>query len=188
MRAKGITKQKIAEKEAAEKARVEALQQNASDDPAARRQREKAAQLRADLDNAAALFGGTSVSGGDEDPFSMPTRTKDEFDAFANALAQRVMDKCGNSPLYAVGVESLARALVQPLKDIDTRKVASTLTAVANEKQRAQKDAQGGGKKKNAKAAARPNLAASKSTFASRTDVQEYGEVLDDGGYDDDFM
>lgn len=87
VRAKGITKQKIAEREAADKARAAEIAARVSahlfgrahehrradlarafvrqrdDDPQARKAREKAAMLKADLANAADLFGGLNTGG-----------------------------------------------------------------------------------------------------------------------------
>jgi translation initiation factor 3 subunit J len=53
------------------------------------------------------------------------------------------------------------RALAQPLRDVDIRKAASTLSAVANEKQKEQRDKASG--KKKPKAALKPVLGAAKA-------------------------
>lgn len=58
-------------------------------------------------------------------------------------------------------VEMHVKALAQPLKDVDVRKSASALTALANEKQKEQRDKASG--KKKPKAATKPGLAGSKS-------------------------
>lgn len=59
------------------------------------------------------------------------------------------------------------RELAAPLKDVETRKAASALTTLANEKQKEQRDKASG--KKKPKVAAKPALgstkAASKSVF-----------------------
>jgi len=80
-------------------------------------------------------------------------------------------------------VEMHVKALAQPLRDVDVRKSASALTALANEKQKEQRDKASG--KKKPKATAKPGLAGTKST--ARVDVSAYNEALDDFG-DDDFM
>ena len=60
-----MTKQKIAEKEAAEQAKAErrAAQAELDADPVERRRREQAQLMAADLENANALFGGMKMSG-----------------------------------------------------------------------------------------------------------------------------
>jgi len=45
--------------------------QQADNDPAARRAREKAAQLKSDMDNAASLFGASNISGKHHRPLSV---------------------------------------------------------------------------------------------------------------------
>lgn len=52
-------------------------------------------------------------------------------------------------------LEAFAKHLAGPLSDVQTRKLASSLTTLANEKQRAAKDA---GKKGAAKGKAKPSL------------------------------
>lgn len=78
-------------------------------------------------------------------------------------------------------MEEHSRALAQPLKDLDVRKCSSSLSALANEKQRAQRDQ---GKKKNPKGGAKPALAGARQ--ASGRDLEAYDEALDD--QDIDFM
>lgn len=56
-----------------------------------------------------------------------------------------------SKPLYASFVEQLARDIAQPLKDVEVRKVASSLTTLANEKQKEQREKASGKKKKPAK-------------------------------------
>ncbi|KAK4053709.1 40S ribosomal protein S27 [Microbotryomycetes sp. JL201] len=183
VRQKGITKQKIAEKEAAERARQEAAAQRAAeDDPALRRAREREAQLSADMDNAAALFGQTSVSNGsNDDILSRAPKTEAEFKQLAEDIAE-ALKKHEKSRHYAKFTEELARAVCLPLKDVDVRKSASALTALANEKQR---ESKAGGKK--TKGSNKPALGAGKSMGQGRADLATYEEVLDDSGEYDDF-
>lgn len=58
-------------------------------------------------------------------------------------------------------VEMHVKALAQPLKDVDVRKSASALTALANEKQKEQRDKASG--KKKPKAASKPALAGTRT-------------------------
>ena len=53
--------------------------------------------------------------------------------------------------MYATFIEAHAKELASPLRDVDVRKVASGLTALANEKQRESRDKSSGKKKKAAK-------------------------------------
>ncbi|KAM0753782.1 translation initiation factor eIF3 subunit [Meredithblackwellia eburnea MCA 4105] len=184
VRQKGITKQKIAEKEAAERAKAAELAARKDDDPAARRAREREAMLKADMANAADLFGGLSTGpGGAEDPFSMKCTIGSDFDELATVVADRLISKHGDHPLYASFVEKLVKEICGPLKDIETRKAASALTTLANEKQKAAKDAAGGKKKKGA---SKPALGAGKTVAAGRADTRVYEDALDDDY--DDFM
>lgn len=70
-----------------------------------------------------------------------------------------------------------------PLKDNETRKAASGLTTLANEKQKAAKEATSKKKKPG-----KPALGATKSLGAGRADVGAYDEILDDSGDYDDFV
>lgn len=111
------------------------------------------------------------------------------------------MDK----PLYATFLEHHARALADPLRDVEVRKVASALTTLSNEKQKEQRDKASG--KKKPKATAKPALGAAKPSskcvflyrgtctqgidtdagLLCRIDTKIYDEALDDFG-DDNFM
>ncbi|KAI5477832.1 hypothetical protein MNV49_005916 [Pseudohyphozyma bogoriensis] len=176
IRQKGITKQKIAEREAAEAARAKELAARSADSPQERKARERAAMLKADMDNAAALFGGVSVG---DDPLTMVCQNKDDFEAFSTQLASRIIASHGQHPLYALFLEQFAKALAQPLKDIEVKKVASGLTTLANEKQKAAKEATQKGKKGK-----KPALGLGKAPVEA--DTRAYEEVLDDDY--DDFM
>ena len=75
-------------------------------------------------------------------------KTKEEFVVLSRQIFELVVKRHQNKPLYATFVEAHAKELVTPLRDVDVRKVASGLTALANEKQRELKGG-GAGKKKN---------------------------------------
>ena len=117
------------------------------------------------------------------DPFSMECRTDADFTAFSTALSKLIVTKHGKHPLYAKFMLQFARDACAPLRDVDTRKTASALTTLANEKQTAAKDAMSGSKKKS-KGAAKPGLA----KVGCRADVGTYEEALDDSGEYDDFV
>ena len=74
----------------------------------------------------------------------------------ANQIFEVVIKQHQSKPLYAAFVEDLSRSLAQPLKDVEVRKVASGLTTLANEKQKAQREAASG--KKKSKGSAKPGL------------------------------
>lgn len=194
VRQKGITKAKIAEKEAAEKAKMQALLERDQEDPAARRARELAQQMQQDLENAQSLFGESTISEstGGNPLTSVPNpRTKQDYDALAENIAKAVVDLYGAKPLFPGFVESLCRALNVPLKDLDVKKVASTLSALGNEKQQAAKGPAKKGKK------GKPSLGTvagggggAKTAVAGRgysADLARHDEAMDDD-YDDDFM
>ena len=165
IRKKGITKQKIAEREAAEKAEAEAraAQEAADADPAERRRREQAAVLAADMDNLSGLLGSAVVNGGSDALFESNAQSKDELAALAERLAERIHTSYGSRPLYAELVESLVKQLCMPLKDLQVRKASSALSTLANEMQAAQRATAKGGKKK---AAAKPTLSAPRGGVA----------------------
>jgi len=186
---KGTLKAAIAKKEA-EKARMAAeegdLDEDDSDvDEVEQKRRDKQRELETDLMNANSLLAGTSIAGKSSALAGITDfnpKTKDEFEELSNrliALIKRHQEK----PLYSMFVEMHVKALAQPLKDVDVRKSASALTALANEKQKEQRDKASG--KKKPKAASKPALAGTRTV--GRVDVSAYSEALDDFG-DDDFM
>ena len=83
-----------------------------------------------------------------------------------------------NLPHYAMFVAGLVKAIAEPLGSEDVKKVTSGLTALGNEKLKAEKGT--GGKAKKGK---KPTLVvgAAKSV-APKFDTRDYG-----GGGDDDF-
>lgn len=207
MRQKGITRAKIAEKEAAEAAKMQAALERESESPSERKRRELAEQMQQDLENATALFGDSSVSenaknglAGNSNPLEAGganPRTKAQFYALSEALAKHITDAHGSKPLYADFVEHFARQLCLPLKDLDVKKVSSTLAALGNEKQRLQKEAQGVGKKKGG-AKGKPQLGTVSGTGGGAktavmaggrgyaADLDSHDVAMDD--YDDDFV
>ncbi|KAH9465234.1 hypothetical protein MJO29_006984 [Puccinia striiformis f. sp. tritici] len=190
VRNKGITKMKIAEKEAEEALRLaeqEALAEQAAD-PVLRKKLEQTRTIQADMENARGLFGDAVISNpnSSEDPMKMNPKTKDEFEAMSSLLAQLIISKHGNKPLYPLFVEHFFRQLSEPLGDVQTRKTASILTTIANEKQRAAKDA------KKGKGKQKPTLGGGGASTVAKggrgvgADLEAYDQALDDEF--DDFM
>jgi len=80
-------------------------------------------------------------------------KTKEEFVILSRQIFDLVIKRHQDKPLYATFIEAHAKELASPLRDVDIRKVASGLTALANEKQRETRDKASGKKKKVAKPA-----------------------------------
>ncbi|KAI7907603.1 translation initiation factor eIF3 subunit-domain-containing protein [Cokeromyces recurvatus] len=106
---------------------------------------------------------------------SIKPRTRADFEEFKQLLTDMILQTKGNSA-YASFIEQLAKDLSAPMKDMDVRKAASSLTALANDKQRQQKEALKHSKKTKGKV--QPAKAAPAPT-------REYSSTYDDF---DDFM
>ncbi|BGP13958.1 hypothetical protein JCM10213_005542 [Rhodosporidiobolus nylandii] len=186
MKNKGATKQKIAAKEAEERKKAEeAERKERENDPDALRAKARAAQLAADMDNAASLFGESNLN---ENPLDMNCRTKEDFTALATAVADLLIQKHSSNKLYAGFVDELAKNLAQPMKSDEVGKVRATMASLAMDKQKQEKaGAKGPVGRPTAKVIAR-----------GREDLSHFGEALDDDlatgekqeafNSDDDFM
>lgn len=86
-------------------------------------------------------------------------KTKEEFIILSRQIFELVIKRHQDKPLYAAFVEAHAKELANPLRDVEVRKVASGLAALANEKQKEARDKAGGKKKK----ANKPVLGGSKA-------------------------
>ncbi|KAJ1643013.1 Translation initiation factor 3 subunit J component [Coemansia asiatica] len=122
-------------------------------DAVSKKMRDLQLQQESDLVNAEELFSGLTVKDTKMKDVltTINPKTQADFDEFQKALVQRI-EKAQNSRYYNQFLEKLIRELSTPLKDIDVRKIASSLTTLANEKQRAAREATKP-KKKNKKAA-----------------------------------
>ncbi|KAI8600540.1 translation initiation factor eIF3 subunit [Dissophora ornata] len=147
-----------------------------------RRQREKNAIIESDIANAADLFSGVRVTDGVVAAASkletMKPKTKDQFTEFATELVT-LIQKHEQQGLYASFLEGLFRELAQGCRDVDVRKFSSTLTTLANEKQKAAKDAV----KNKKKGSSKPSLVAAKVN--TTVDTKDYSNDYDEF---DDFM
>jgi len=188
VRKKTTLKQRLAQKEAAEAARIARGQfepdELAEMHPQERARLEKERELQADLKHASDLFGDMAVGGSSiQDLMRLNPKTKEEFQTLSNLIMEHIIKRHQSKPLYQQFVEMHVRDLAQPLKDVEVRKAASALTTLANEKQKEAKDKASG--KKKAKPSAKSTLGAGK--VAGKIDTQAYVEALDD--FDDgDFM
>lgn len=81
--------------------------------------------------------------------------TKPELDAFAAALSAKVHSLKLKQALLQPFLDTLIKALADPLDFSDVRRLSSTLATLSNEKQRAEKEKKAGGKKKQQKAQVR---------------------------------
>jgi len=193
---KGTLKAKIAEKNA-EKAARKAAGEDDDDpydedvvlDPGEKARLDRERELKADLNNAADLLGSAALGGTSalelDSLISAQPRTKDDFIAFSNNIIELIIKKHQSKPLYAAFVEHHIRELALPLRDVEVRKGASGLTALANEKQKEAREKASG--KKKTKGPTKPLLGAAKAS--NKFDTSTYEEALDDFGSNaDDFM
>jgi len=138
-------------------------------------------ELAADTKNAQNLLAGVAVK--ENEPLeTLKPKTKEDFDKFQQRLVDLIQahQKQG---LYVAFIESLTRELCVPFRDVDLRKVSSTLTALANEKQKQQREAA-----KPKKKAVKPSLAKEVAKTSSKV-VDDYAGTYDDDFDDiDDFM
>ncbi|KAI8870619.1 translation initiation factor eIF3 subunit, partial [Ramicandelaber brevisporus] len=117
-----------------------------------RRQRE----LENDMEAAGDLFSGLNIQDQElaQAIAKAQPKTKEEYEDLAKLLAERV-HKHQRDGLYVLFLESVFRAVVEPLSDAQTRRLATLMTTVANEKQKQAKALATKGKKKTA---AKPTL------------------------------
>jgi len=105
-------------------------------------------------------------------------KSKEEFDEFSKLLVERIR-KHEKHSMYPNFINEFVRELCLPLKDADVRKVANTLSTLANEKQKQIREKE----KPKKKAKAKPSLQVEKF---DTVDITNYGN--DDYYDDDDFM
>lgn len=150
------------------------------EDPRQRRERERAAELAADLESAKELISPPKISSPNGEQYDIATfrpQTKDEFEEFSKRLTTLITN-FGDSPQYAMFVTGLVKAISEPLGSDDVKKVASGLTTLGNEKLKAERSS-GGKSKKNAK---KPTLVVGAvKSVAPKYDINNY----DDDDFDD---
>ncbi|KAJ1960001.1 Translation initiation factor 3 subunit J component [Dipsacomyces acuminosporus] len=179
--------ERIAERQAEREAKKAEHQANAGDDDSevdeedivAQKLRQRRLQVESDLQNTEELFAGLTVKDTriNNTLASLNPKTAEEFDEFQKVLIERIQ-KSQTQRYYMQFLEKFIRELADPLKDVDIRKISSILTTLANEKQRAARDALKGGKKKNKKALV-------KAPPKEQLDMTDYSRGYDDF---DDFM
>ena len=120
------------------------------------------------------------TNGSDTDVSLFRPKTKDDFDEFAKRLTA-IITSVSHLPHYAMFVAGLVKSISEPLGSEDVKKVSSGLTALGNEKLKAEKGS--GGKNKKGK---KPALVVGAvKSVAPKFDTKAYGEDDDDF---DDFM
>ncbi|KAJ2389395.1 Translation initiation factor 3 subunit J component, partial [Coemansia sp. RSA 2611] len=150
------------------------------DDGESKKMRERKLQLESDANNVDDLFAGLTVKDvKNKDVLTaLVPKTEAEFDELQTALVDRIQ-KSQNHRLYVQFLEKLIRQLALPLKDVEMRKFSSTLTTLANEKQRMTRDASK--KKKTTSKKASVVTSAPKD----KVDMNDYSNAYDEY---DDFM
>ncbi|KAL5634704.1 hypothetical protein ACGC1H_002670 [Rhizoctonia solani] len=147
---------------------------------------QRARELESDLKNTTDLLGAAALGDAPSELAELATfnpRNKEDFQKLSNMIMEHVIQRHQSKPLYAAFVDLHVRALAESLRDVDIRKAASTLSTLANEKQKEQRDKASG--KKKPKTALKPVLGAAKVN--NKVDTSAYDEPLDDFG-NDDFM
>ncbi|KAJ2834431.1 Translation initiation factor 3 subunit J component [Coemansia furcata] len=154
--------------------------EDSEEDDESRRARERRQQQESDASNVDSLFEGLTVKDTKiKDVLTaLIPKTEAEFDELQTALVDRIQ-KSQSHRLYTQFLEKLIRELALPLKDVDMRKFASTLTTLANEKQRIVRDASKKKKTTSKKAAVVT------STPKAKMDMNDYSNAYDEF---DDFM
>lgn len=196
-------KQRIEERQAEHRRLAEQdSDDESSEDEATRRERLRRTEQEADLKHAEDLFGSLGVSNrkvataanavvvDSKDPTNtvdlaalpiFDPKTKLQFEKLRDTLVPLV---AGNSKKahYVLFLQEFAKQIAKDLPSDQIKKVASSLTALSNEKLKEEKAAEKGGKKSKA-AKTKTSLVASRNA-ATAVDVNAY----DDYGDDDDFM
>ncbi|CZT03515.1 hypothetical protein WAI453_012294 [Rhynchosporium graminicola] len=197
--------QRIAEKQA-EKARrlaEDSDEESSEEDEADRRERLRRTEQESDLKHAEDMFGNIGISNSRKattaanavvvdsknptavvDLTALPLfdpKTKLQFEKLRDTLVP-VISNNNKKAQYVIFLQEFTKQLAKDLPSDQIKKIASTLTALGNEKMKEEKLAEKGGKKSKAQKS-KVTLVASRNVSAV-ADTQDYG---DDFG-DDDFM
>ncbi|KAJ2160787.1 Translation initiation factor 3 subunit J component [Coemansia sp. RSA 552] len=169
--------ERIAERQAERAASKEAAEAE-PEDAVERKLRERQLEIDGDLDVAEDLFSGLTVKDTQiKDGLQLNPKTQDEFDQFRAALVEKIQTS-SDRKMYAKFLELLVRDLAGSLRDVEIRKMSSSLTALAGEKQKAARELAKG--KKGGKKAV-----AMSGPPKEQLDTQDYSRGYDDF---DDFM
>ncbi|KAI9745478.1 MAG: Translation initiation factor 3 subunit J component [Claussenomyces sp. TS43310] len=191
--------QRIAEKSAANKARLaQDSEDESSEDEGEKRERLRRTEQEADLKHAEDLFGAVGISSArkattkasavvidSKDPSStidmtslplFDPKTKTQFETLRDTMIP-VLGKNSSKPHYVLFLQEFAKQLAKDLPSDQIKKIASTLTALGNEKMKEEKLAEKGGKKSKAQKT-KATLAASRNvaTAADTSAYDDFGE------------
>lgn len=167
------------------------------EDEAAKRARVRRTEQEADLKNAEDLFG--SAAGATKDRGAKPVvvadpkdpdnaidlaslplfnpATKDQFLKLRETLVP-ILGANAKKAQYTLFMQEFTKQIVRELPSEQIKKIASGLTALANEKMKEEKAAEKGGKKSKA-AKSKVALVATRDT-SYRADTTSYGDGLDE--------
>jgi translation initiation factor 3 subunit J len=197
--------QRIAEKKAEHARRLaeESEDDSSEEDEAARRERLRRTEQESDLKHAEDLFGNIGISNSrkvttaanavqvdSKDPTatvdltSLPLfdpKNKLQFEKLRDTLVP-VISNNSKKAQYVIFLQEFTKQLAKDLPSDQIKKIASSLTALSNEKMKEEKLAEKGGKKSKAQKT-KVALVASRNT----TTVADVNSYEDDYG-DDDFM
>ena len=190
-------------REAARKRRAAEEDESSEDEEESdRRARLKAQEKAADLSHAEALIGDVDARNNKkavnkatiiEDASSpgqaidlskmalFQPKTKGQFDTLSEALIPLVRQST-TKPHFPLWMPNFAKGICQDMNSVDIKKVASALTALSNEKLKAEKAADGSAKKTKA-AKSKTTLAADRSVGSGRADTAAYEDNLSEGDF-----
>ncbi|KAI9839599.1 MAG: Translation initiation factor 3 subunit J component [Sarea resinae] len=195
--------QRIAERRAENERRRQAedTSSDEDEDDAARRERLRRTEQDADLQHAEDLFGDIGISKNRSGPKPVITQdpsdpnstidlsslplfnptTKAQFDKLRDTLVPIIIANTKKAH-YALFMQDFAKQLAKEMSSDQTKKVASGLTALSNEKMKEEKASEKGGKKSKAAKTKTSLVANRNASFKADT------TVYDDNFDDDDFM
>ncbi|KAF4637107.1 hypothetical protein G7Y89_g962 [Cudoniella acicularis] len=190
--------QRIAEKKAEHARRLaEESDESSDEDEAARRERLRRTEQESDLKHAEDLFGNIGISNSRKvvtaanavvvdakdpsatvDLTSLPLfdpKTKLQFEKMRDTLVP-VIGNNSKKAHYVLFLQEFTKQLAKDIPSDQIKKIASTLTALGNEKMKEEKAAEKGGKKSKAQK--------TKATLVASRNVSTGADV---NAYDDDF-
>ncbi|APA07200.1 hypothetical protein SS1G_04073 [Sclerotinia sclerotiorum 1980 UF-70] len=195
-------KERVAEKQAERARQLAENSDESSEDEATRRERLRRTEQESDLKHAEDLFGNIGINSRkstsaanavqvDEknpaatvDLTTLPLfdpRTKPQFEKLRETLVPLITNNVKKAQ-YIIFLQEFTKQISKDLPSDQIKKIASTLTALSNEKMKEEKAAEKGGKKSKAQKT-KTTLNASRDAI-SHKDTQAY----DDDFGDDDFM
>jgi translation initiation factor 3 subunit J len=174
-------KQELLERRAKEQAETE-------EDPAERRRRLAQLERDADMENTVDLFSGVTVTAstaalaastaakGAVSLDTMQPKTKQELEDYATALNKKIQGWKLKSSLMTSFLDTFFREVVDGLDYADIRKLSSSLSTIANEKQRLEKERKSGGKKSGKKAQVKVSVEepAAAATYDNYADYDDF--------------